>query len=89
MWNALAHLVGPTFLTTAIAVLGMSMRAVFRYPHMWRYLENRHRSDMGPSGRQLRCHRFDPCCRRACQRGRCLCLTGQREEAAASTRPQP
>jgi hypothetical protein len=43
MWNALAHLAGPTLVTTAIAVLGTSVRAVFRYPHMWRYLEIRHR----------------------------------------------
>jgi len=43
MWNALTHLTGPTLLTTAIAVLGTSVRAVFRYPHMWRYLEIRHR----------------------------------------------
>jgi hypothetical protein len=89
MWNALAHLAGPTLLTTAIAVLGTSVRAVFRYPHMWRYLEIRHRSDIRLSGRQLPCRRFGRYCRRTHQRGRCLCLTGQREEAAASTRPQP
>lgn len=29
----------------AIAVLGTSVRPVFRYPHMWRYLESRQKSD--------------------------------------------
>ena len=93
MWNALAHLAGPTLLTTAIAVLGTSVRAVFRYPHMWQYLEFRRRNDIRPSAMQLRYCRFGCYCRRTRQRGRRLCLTGQREKArgadkAATIKPR-
>jgi hypothetical protein len=50
MWNAVAHLAGPTLLTAAIAVLGTSVRAAFRYPHMWHYLEFRSRRGSCRSG---------------------------------------
>jgi len=44
MWNILAHLPSPALTVAAIAVLGTSVRPVFRYPHMWRYLEARQNS---------------------------------------------
>ncbi len=50
MWNVLAHLSGPALTVAAIAVLGTSVRPVFRYPHMWRYLESRQKSDAWTSG---------------------------------------
>jgi hypothetical protein len=50
MWNVLAHLSGPALTVAAIAVLGTSVRPVFRYPHMWRYLESRQKSDACTSG---------------------------------------
>jgi hypothetical protein len=69
MWIAAAHLAGPTLLTAAIAVVGTSIRAAFRYPHMWRYLEFRyghgHRSTLAPLHglRSLPCKRLSPTCR--------------------------
>jgi hypothetical protein len=68
MWNALAHLAGPTILTAAIAALGTSVRAVFRYPHMWRYLEFRCTRCIRPPGTAPRCDRSRCClqCTRQC-----------------------
>jgi hypothetical protein len=61
MWIAVAHLAGPTLLTAAVAVLGTSVRAVFRYPHMWRYLEFRCRHRVRPPCTQSR-RRRSSCC---------------------------
>jgi hypothetical protein len=44
MWNVLTHLSGPALTVAAIAVVGTSVRPVFRYPHMWRYLESRQKA---------------------------------------------
>jgi hypothetical protein len=68
MWNAVAHLAGPTLLTAAIAVLGTSVRAVFRYPYMWRYLEFRYRRSVRPPCAPVRCRRSRCCQRRTRQR---------------------
>lgn len=78
MWNALTHLAGPTLLTAAIAALGTSVRAVFRYPYMWRYLEFRCRRGIRPPGTPPRCRRSRCCQRCTHQRARYPSLTGQR-----------
>lgn len=45
MWNVIANLSPSTFVPVGIlAVLGLSIRPIFKYPHIWRYLEFRHRS---------------------------------------------
>lgn len=42
MWTLPIHLSGPACSVVAVlGVLGVSVRPVFRYPHLWRYLELR------------------------------------------------
>jgi len=42
MWTVPIHLSGPACSVVAVlGVLGVSARPVFRYPHLWRYLELR------------------------------------------------
>jgi hypothetical protein len=42
MWTLPIHLSGSACNVTAVlVVLGVSARPVFRYPHMWRYMELR------------------------------------------------
>lgn len=44
MWNAIAHIPASTAAFTGMtATLGLAIRALFKYPHLWRYLETRHR----------------------------------------------
>jgi hypothetical protein len=83
MWNAVAHLAGPTLLTAAIAVLGTSVRAAFRYPYMWRYLEFRRKHGVRPACAAFHCRRSWCCQRRPRQRARYPCLTGPRKAKAA------
>lgn len=59
MWNAFGHLVEPSLVAAAITAVGTSVRAVFRYPHMWRYLESRYRHSICPSGTRVRCHHHE------------------------------
>lgn len=49
MWNAVAPFSGPTALFAGATVLGGAIRALFKYPHLWRYLEARHRLRRGCS----------------------------------------
>lgn len=50
MWNLIAHLPVPALGTAGIlGLLGLCARPIFKYPHMWRYLESRHRSRDGHS----------------------------------------
>jgi hypothetical protein len=37
----IGHLSGPALTVAAVAAVGTWVRPVFRYPHMWRYLESR------------------------------------------------
>jgi hypothetical protein len=42
MWTVPLHLSGSVCgIVTVLVVLGVSIRSVFRYPHIWRYLEFR------------------------------------------------
>jgi hypothetical protein len=42
MWTLPIHFSGPVYgVTVLLVVLGVSARSVFRYPHMWRYMELR------------------------------------------------
>ena len=45
MCSVLTHLLNPASLVAAVTAGGASVRAVFRYPHMWRYLESRRQND--------------------------------------------
>ncbi len=45
MCSVLTHLLNPAPLLAAVTAAGASLRAVFRYPHMWRYLESRRQND--------------------------------------------
>jgi hypothetical protein len=74
MWTVPLHLSGPVCGVVAVLiVLGVSARPVFRYPHIWRYLEARllarhdcapgiPRCDCDPVRRQhaRRCPAVDP-----------------------------
>ncbi|MCU1685188.1 MAG: hypothetical protein JWQ81_5927 [Amycolatopsis sp.] len=45
MWNFVTHLQIPALgVGGGLAALGIGVRSVFRYPHMWRYLESRSRA---------------------------------------------
>jgi len=58
MWTALVHLPGPICGTVAFIIsLGISTRSVFRYPHLWRYLESRIqvKHDCHSNGRKCAC----------------------------------
>jgi hypothetical protein len=45
--NFLAHPSGLALMIAAVTAFGTSVRSVFRYPHVWRYLELRQRSKAG------------------------------------------
>lgn len=48
MWSIIANLSPSTLVPVGIlAVLALSIRSTFKYPHIWRYLEFRHRSRHG------------------------------------------
>jgi len=45
MWTVLVHLQIPNLgVASVVTALGVSVRPVFRYPHLWRYMESRLRS---------------------------------------------
>lgn len=69
MWNSLSQLEGPTLLATAVAALGASVRAAFRYPYVWRYLEFRCRCCCMPPVTPVRRYRSRCCHRRIRQHG--------------------
>jgi len=55
MWCILAHLSGPALTVAAVAAMGTWVRPIFRYPHMWRYLESRRETASAHPGTPLPC----------------------------------
>jgi hypothetical protein len=55
MWTVPAHLSGPALVVVAVIVaVGLSIRPIFRYPHMWRYLESRLRTQRDRQAGEVR-----------------------------------
>jgi hypothetical protein len=67
MWTLPIHLSGPACSVVAVlGVLGVSVRPVFRYPHLWRYLELRLYKKCCHGRAEQEC-----ICNGACHRGVC------------------
>jgi hypothetical protein len=90
MWTVLVHLSGPACSVAAVlVVLGVAARPVFRYPHMWRYMESRLWARQGHVARKPRCVSDTEYCQRA---RRCRTSTPRphtRRTAASSSRSNP